>query len=275
MKFQIRQKCYETNSSSMHSCVMTKKNKGVCMTQDEIRDEFYLNEDWYKERHKNDEQEIVKLHFYYNEFGRSPFEVLSSFKEKLTYAIAEYCGGNYSMKSYIEAENTFDEIFKPLLIHLIGCDDVEWSNWDGNHHFVVYSNDEAEYFDEFEEVPYEKMVYIRESVKDKKIFENDVVDNYYMNIDESGRHIEDAYFDVPDFGCIDHQSCGRLKKFLEINNLSLEDFLIRKDIVVVIDGDEYQIFNNMIDCGLVDADNIEVQYPDYIHKRRMNNEDAD
>lgn len=273
MKFQIRQKCYETNSSSMHSYVKTKKNKGIRMTQEEIRDEFYLNEDWYKYQHKNDEQEVVKLCFYHNEFGRSPFEVLSSFREKLAYAIAEYCGGNYSMKSYIEAENTFDEIFKPLLIRLIGCNDIKWDNWETKR-FVVYSDDKAEYFDEFEEVPYKKMVYVNKSNK-KDFSKDDLINDCYVNIDKDGRHIENAYFDVPNFGYIDHESCGRLRKFLEINNLSLEDFLIRKDILVVIDGDEYQIFNDMADCGLIDIDNIEVQYPDYIHRRRTDNEDAD
>lgn len=273
MKFQIRQKCYETNSSSMHSCVMTKKNKGVRMTQDEIRDEFYLNEDWYKAQHKNDEQEIVKLYFYHNEFGRSPFEVLSSFKDKLAYAIAEYCGSNYNMKSYISAENVFDDMFKPLLIRLIGCDDIEWDNWESER-FVVYSDDKAEYFDEFEEVPYGKMVYINKSNK-KDFSEDDLINDCYANVDKDGRHIENAYFDVPNFGYIDHESCGRLRVFLKTNNIPLEDFLVRKDILVVIDGDEYQIFNDMVDCGLIDVDNIEVQYPDYIHKRRMNNEDAD
>lgn len=265
MKFQIRQKCYETNSSSMHSCVMTKKNKNIRMTQEEIRDEFYLNEDWYKTRHKDDEQEIVKLYFYHNEFDRSPFEVLSSFREKLAYAIAEYCGDNYSMESYLKAENTFDEMFKSLLIHLIGCDDVEWNQWEPKQ-FIVYSDDKAEYFDEFEEVPYGKLVYINESNK-KDFSEDDLIDDCYANVDKDGRHIENAYFDVPNFGYIDHQSCGQLKKFLEINNLSLEDFLIRKDIVVVIDGDEYQIFNSMINCGLIDVVNIELQYPNYIHRK--------
>lgn len=254
MKFQIRQKCYETNSSSMHSCVMTKKNKGVRMTQDEIRDEFYLNEDWYKAQHKNDEQEIVKLYFYHNEFGRSPFEVLSSFKDKLAYAIAEYCGSNYNMKSYISAENVFDDMFKPLLIRLIGCDDVEWNQWEAKQ-FIVYSDDKAEYFDEFEEVPYGKKVYINESNK-KDFSEDDLIDDCYANVDKDGRHIEKAYFDVPNFGYIDHQSADLLRKFLKTYGLSLEDFLVRKDIIVAIDGDEYQVFLSLIDCGLIDKNNI-------------------
>lgn len=273
MKFQIRQKCHETNSSSMHSYVKTKKNKGIRMTQEEIRDEFFLNDDWYKVRHKDDEQEIVKLYFYHNEFERSPFEVLSSFEDKLAYAIAEYCGNNYSMESYLKAENTFDEMFKSLLIRLIGCDDIEWNQWESKR-FIVYSDDNAEYFDEFEEVPYEKLVYIDKSNK-KDFSEDDLINDCYANVDKDGKHIENAYFDVPNFGYIDHQSAGLLRKFLKTHGLSLEDFLVRKDILVVIDGDEYQIFTNMVDCGLIDIDNIEVQYPDYIHRRRMNNEDAD
>ena len=107
MKYQIRKGCFETNSSSMHSLIVTKKNSNVRMTQKEIREEFYLDEDWYKERHKNDEKEIVRLDLWHNEFGRSPFSVLSSFEEKLAYAIAEYCGNNYSIKSYLEADKTF------------------------------------------------------------------------------------------------------------------------------------------------------------------------
>ena len=273
MKYQIRKSVWESNSSSMHSLVVTKKNSSVRMTQDEIRDEFYLNEDWYKAQHKDDEQEVVKLYFYHNEFGRSPFEVLSSFEDKLAYAIAEYCGSNYNMKSYISAENVFDDMFKPLLIRLIGCDDVEWNQWETKR-FIVYSDDKAEYFDEFEEVPYGKKVYINKSNK-KDFSEDDLIDGCYANVDKDGRHIEKACFDVPNFGYIDHESCGRLRKFLKINNLSLEDFLTRKDIFVVIDGDEYQIFNNMADCGLIDVDNIEVQYPDYIHRRKIDNEDTE
>ena len=51
MKYQIRKGCFETNSSSMHSLIITKENENIRMTQKEIRDEFYLNEEWYKERH--------------------------------------------------------------------------------------------------------------------------------------------------------------------------------------------------------------------------------
>ena len=259
MKYQIRKSCFETNSSSMHSLIITKKNENKKMTQEEIRNEFYLNEEWHKERHKNDEKEIVKIDPWDNDFGRSPFTVLTSFEDKLAYAVAEYCGDNYRMKSYTEAENIFDTIFKPLVIHLIGCDEIEWGKWD-NRHFIVYSDDKAEYFDEFEEVPHEKLIYIDKSERDN-ISEDDMVYDIYKNIDKDGRPIEDAWFDVPDFGGIDHQSSGLLKRFLINNNISLEDYLVRKDIVVVIDGDEYDELDNLIDCGLIKKDSIVLRFP--------------
>ena len=52
-----------------------------------------------------------------------------------------------------------------------------------------------------------------------------------------------------------------LKRFLSNNNISLEDFLVRKDIVVVIDGDEYCELDNLIDCGLIKKDSIVLRFP--------------
>lgn len=259
MKYQIRLGCHETNSSSMHSLILTKKNNNIRMTQEEIRDEFYLNKEWYKERHKNDEEEIVRIDPWENEFGRSPFTILSSFRDKLAYAIAEYCGDNYRMESYLKAEKTFDEVFKPLLIRLIGCDDIEWGKWDDKY-FVVYSDDNAEFFDEFKEVPYEKLIYIDKSKRDD-FSDDDMIRGGYRNVDKDGRSVEDAWFDVPDFGSIDHQSLGLLRGFLELNNLTLEDYLVRKDIVVIIDGDEYCELDNLINCGLIKKDSIVLRYP--------------
>lgn len=259
MKYQVRKGCFETNSSSAHSLIITKKNSNVRMTQEEIRDEFYLDEDWYKERHKNNEKEIVKIDPWDNEFGRSPFNVLVTFIDKLAYAVAEYCGDNYKIKSYVEAEETFDKIFKPLLIHLIGCDEIKWDKWN-DEHFIVYSNDKAEYFDEFEEVPYEKLIHVDKSERDK-FSDDDIIYGGYRNIDKDGKPIEDAWFDVPDFGSIDHASSGLLKRFLKDNNLSLEDYLVRKDVVVIITGDEYSTLSDMFECGLINKDSIVLQFP--------------
>ena len=258
MKYQIRKGCFETNSSSAHSLIVTKKNSNVRMTQEEIRDEFYLNEDWHKDRHKNDEKEIVEIDPWDNEFGRSPFTVLTTFRDKLSYAVAEYCGNNYNIKSYLEADKTFDEVFAPLLTRLIGCDEVKWDKTDYRH-FEVYA-DGGDYLDEVEEVPYEKLVYVDNTEKEG-LTEDDLVGRCYRNTDKDGKEIEDAWFDVSDYGSIDHQSTGLLRGFLKTNNLTLEDFLVRKDVVVVIDGDEYCELDNLIDCGLIREDSIVLRFP--------------
>ena len=257
-KYQIRKGCFETNSSSMHSLVVTKKNLNVRMTQEEIRHEFYLDSVWAKERYEKEGKEILLIDPWENDFGRSPFSALTSFREKLSYAVAEYCGNNYRIKSYLEAEKTFEDVFEPLLIRLIECDEVKWGKTDYRH-FEVYA-DGGDYLDEVEEVPYEKLVYVDNPEKEG-LTENDLVGRCYRNTDKDGRKIEDAWFDVPDFGSIDHQSFGRLEGFLQENNLTLEDYLVRRDIVVVIDGDEVHELGNLINCGLIERDSIVCIYP--------------
>lgn len=238
MKYQIRLG-HETNSSSMHSLMMTRKNEGMRMTQKEIRDEYWLDTDWHKDN-------VLHIHSYDNSYGRS-FDVLSTFSDKLNYALAEYCGNNYSLKSYLEAEDKFYEMFYPLLLKLVGVDDV---TYDSNlERFYVYSDVPNEYMDEAEEVPYENRVYNEKHREDRN-------EPYYMPNDINGRPIEDAYYRVPDFGDIDHASNGILRKFLKENNLTLEDYLVRKDIITVIDSDESCIFKSLINCGLIDENNI-------------------
>jgi len=258
MKYQIRKGCFETNSSSSHSLIITKKNSNVRMAQEEIRHEFYLDEDWYRERHKNDKKEVIKIDPWDNEFGRSPFNVLVTFRDKLAYAIAEYCGGNYTIQSYIDAGIRFNETFVPLLIRLTGCDEVEYGK-ERCATFAIYSDIGGEYIDEVEEVDYPDLIvagYKDNIPKDDKIL------GVYKNVAGNGRPIEEAYFDVPDFGSIDHQSSGLLRRFLADNNLSLEDYLVRKDVVVVIDGDEYCELEKLINCGMIDRDSIVLICPD-------------
>lgn len=259
MKYQIRKSVWESNSSSMHSLVVTKKNSNVRMTREEIRAEYYLDESWMKERVKKVGKEILHIDVCGgNDFDRSPFTVLSSFSEKLLYAIAEYCGSNHTIQSYIEAEERFNEMFVPLLIRLTGCDEVEYCKTITTS-FAIYSDVGGEYMDEVEEVGYPDLVvagYKDDIPKDDKIF------GVYKNVAENGRPIEEAYFDVPDYGSIDHQSSGLLRRFLADNNLSLEDYLVRKDVCVVTDGDEYCELGKLIDCGMIDKDSIALMCPD-------------
>lgn len=244
MKFQIRMGMFETNSSSAHSLLIMKKHQ--TMTQKEIRDEFYLDEDWHKDN-------VLRLGSYGNEYGRG-FDVLTSFRDKLYYALASMCGNCYKLKSYIEAGDTFEKVFEPLLKKLVGVDEVEMPMNDRD--FNVYSDtitdDEYQDYNTYEEVPYDDLVY-----SESREY------GIYRETCKSGRKQEVIWLDVPDFGGIDHQSVGLFQGFLKKYGLTLEEYLIRKDIIVVTDGDEYCIFGTMLDSGLIDKDAIQAIYSSF------------
>ena len=248
MKMQIRTGMFETNSSSMHSLLIMKNRQTI--TQKEIRDEFYLDEDWHKDN-------TLRLDSYGNDYGRG-FDVLTSFRAKLSYALASMCGSCYSLKSYIRGGDTFHEVFEPLLKKLVGVDKVEMY-WDSEN-FHVYSDSVTEDLEQdyttYEEVPYEDLIHNENWNK-----EGHEDEDYYEEICKSGRKQEEIWLEVPKFGSIDHQSIGLFQRFLEKYNITLEDYLIRKDIIVIIDGDEYYIFGTMVKSGIINTNEIEVQYP--------------
>ena len=78
MKRQIRRGVFETNSSSMHSLVVKKVSE--YFTEQEVRDSMYVNDEG-------------MLHTYHDDlyFGRTPFQVLISIKDKAFYALASMC----------------------------------------------------------------------------------------------------------------------------------------------------------------------------------------
>ena len=240
MKYNVRNG-FETNSSSKHAIVRTMKNMGAHMTQKEIRAEFWLDETWSRSRGKDGREIVDLINKYEGEFGRSPFRVLYTFRDKLLYYLAEFCGNNYSIKSYIKADEYYEKNILPVITRLIGCDDVIVDT--DYKPFYIYADKECKYIDEAEEVPYEKLVYREDCGED---------DEMYEEFDADDRPIERVFFDVPDYGAIDHQSIGVLKAFLSITNMDLEEYLTRKDVVVIIDGDETNVFSGLIESGLVD-----------------------
>lgn len=250
MKCQIRLGSWESNSSSMHSLLIMKKRQ--TMTQKEIRDEYYLDEDWCKERGNT-----LRLDWTHEEFGRG-FDVLTSFRDKLSYALASMCGSCYSLKSYIRGENTFHEVFESLLKRLVGVDKVE-PHMDSES-FRVYSDtvtdDLNQDYTTYEEVPYDDLVR-----NGNWSYYNKDSEPYYKEICNSGRKQEEIWLEVPKFGSVDHQSAGLLQRFLDKYNITLEDYLIRKDIVVIVDGDECDIFGTMLEAGIVDKNAIQIKYP--------------
>lgn len=101
---------------------------------------------------------------------------------------------------------------------------------------------------------------------------------YYANDEEKSREIEDIVkrnlpevtsFDFPEEysyiqkkyfenrGYVDHQSYGLLDRLLSMKNITLEEFIFNSKYAVVIDGDEYNIFLDMLSKGLINESNIE------------------
>ena len=75
MRRQIRRGVFETNSSSMHSLVVMKRDQYY--TRDEVESCVYVNKDGYISVWDNDEY-----------FGRSPFRVLTTLEDKSLYVVA-------------------------------------------------------------------------------------------------------------------------------------------------------------------------------------------
>lgn len=174
---QIRCNIFETNSSSSHSIVLTNND----LDKSSYFETYLCNDG------------IYDIFEHDLTFGRSPFNVLCTFSEKLNYAIASFGKEKF---------NELEELACKYLKGLDGecCSGIElpkcrWSNK------------------------------------------------------------EDKYY-----GDIDHQSSGVLQGFLFKEDISLEEFLTNSNYIVIIDGDEYCIFEKLKDSGLIKSDTIEKEY---------------
>lgn len=80
----------------------------------------------------------------------------------------------------------------------------------------------------------------------KEIIPNFVKFNYYKD-----------YNDEICYGYIDHQSAGLIPNYLEKHNISFKEFLTNKKYVIIIDGDEYGMWEGFKLAGLINEDFIE------------------
>jgi len=107
MKIVIRRNVFETNSSSMHSVVISK-NTGY-FTEEEMIDSFYCSPDiavHYGAYNKGKIKADFTSHGNYEErdplvFDRCPFNVLYSFADKLRFYIADHSWTDESMAQFI------------------------------------------------------------------------------------------------------------------------------------------------------------------------------
>lgn len=225
----IRRSCFETNSSSQHSIVVTTNDCHVTAKELTGRD-GYNPEYVYVNSHG-----AIDLHEVRDGYGRYPFQILSTFEDKLQYALCEYLGRKYvDDPEYDEIFEEFENITKEVIpefthFSIATRDEDVWLTQDGDmipHKFLIYDGWDAEN---------EREIY---TYKDKE-------GNIHQAIFD-----EENYLEAPDIGQIDHQSAGMLKNFLKDRGISLKEFLTNKKYVIIVDGDEYCALDKLVYSGL-------------------------
>lgn len=228
MRKTIRRNCFETNSSSMHSIVVTKEDREY--TEDELANEL----DIYSRSNLD--------------FDRSPFQILFDFQDKVEYVIASYC--TYKPEKYCRA-------FVKKLESIIREELPDFKSIDLPHESKPVYLDINEQELDPEEVHWDRCEKNKETGKKEQIY-------YYL--DKNGNKYDAAragyWKDYDYFGYVDHQSLGLLEGFLKTEDITLKEFLFNKKYVVIIDGDEYYYFENLKESGLYNADNVVREFPD-------------
>lgn len=127
---QIRQGCFETNSSSMHSLIIKKKDNYPDIGELEDSMGIYRigKESWINENNSD----RINLHIYkINEdiyYGRYPFTVLSDIRDKLKYYIASECKTKEDIEN---VETILHEIFDNIKeIKFSSSNNKDWGNGD-------------------------------------------------------------------------------------------------------------------------------------------------
>lgn len=182
MKLKIRNGVFETNSSSQHTLCLTSNTEEY--TPQEIKSGMWIGGD-------------NMLHLYAEDlhFGRYPFCILSTFYDKLRYAIAALVGNN----SYTEQDGKALNYLNALRT-------------------VCQEN-----IDRFTDFEFQPLEYSR------------------------GKKLDYGYA----------QDYGGLETFLDKNNVSIEDFLVKKRYIVIVDGDEYNAWDKLKSSGIVNTSIIE------------------
>lgn len=111
MKVQIRGGVFETNSSSMHSLVVS--TKGGKYTEDEIYEGMWID--------ANGKWNIWSQDI---QFGRAPFRLLYSFAEKVRYALASLNGSDIKLSDVNQIVDKYAPKVKEWVLPMVQEDNV-------------------------------------------------------------------------------------------------------------------------------------------------------
>jgi len=235
----VRRSVFETNSSASHSIVVLKEdNKNIDMFSD-----FKLDEDGYI---AFSERDLT--------FNRSPFRILTTFADKVRFAIASIPGYPRIFEDDnddLERAYRFNEITTIVKKYIINDDG--FSNFSG---FLLPCHYEISFYDKKTGEAFYGKTHEEEYVdsnEEKKI-------RYYGTNKENDDRVEleAKATKVICFGYIESYY-DLLPFFLKNHNISLEEFLTSSRYFVVIDGDEYNIWDKFREMDLVDEDAIDYE----------------
>ena len=233
MKRRIRQGVFETNSSSQHSLCIMKRDD--VYTQEEFSDGMYL----WKDSETGEDHCVWEPWERDLEFGRYPFRILSSFSEKWLYACAslvhEYNDAKFKELESIAVKyvDGLKKIVLPKISDTIPAKDDDDSK-------------EDDYFQKYGKTEDELAEYLTQKEKE-----------WNMEIDYWKTSSGYWRFEIPYTGYVDEDI---LSGFLEKEGITLEEYLINKKYIVIVDGDEYCYWGDAKKSGLINLDAIDHEY---------------
>lgn len=235
MKRQIRRNVFETNSSSMHSLTVMKRNDKY--TTEEILEDIWLIDD------RETEEKNCVWNIWNDDdlgFGRSPFRVLGTFREKWLYACASLVH-DYN-------DDVYKELVRIALKYIPNLKKIKLPKESGS--FANKDNEkfkDDEYYQKYGKTEDELAEYLMQKEKD-----------WDMEIEYWETSSGYWHYNRPCTGFVDEDI---LSGFLKKEGITLEEYLINKKYVVIQDGDEYCYWNDMKKAGLINMDVIDHEYP--------------
>lgn len=243
VKTVIRENCFETNSSSEHVIAITKNDSHITpeeLTTSEINGEYNCN---YVYLGKG------KLWLYDIEYGYGrAFDILTTFVDKLQYAMCEYLGDLYGdEQKFADMMDVFNAIAKDVI--------------PGFKEFDIRKIEKDIYLDtNGNEIQHNRLKYQFGEYDSN----HNWVDHYtYVDTDGNEKEAildENSVLEVEDIGLIDHQSVGMLTNFIKNKGITLKEFLTNKKYVIITDSDETCNWPKLKQSGMFDLNTIVEEY---------------
>ena len=191
---KVRNSVFETNSSSSHSIiVLSKASDDRKYTKEEFEDGFYLE---YRDNG------VFKIPYDDDlDFGRYPFRILSSFRDKLYYSIASFCGNAPYMSTSIDSKDKFEELVEIAKKYVDGLSDIEAPK-------TSYWSDEREEYidcDYYGDIDHQSTGLLKECLLGEDIsLEEFLTNKKYVIIIDGDEY--DTFLDEIDSGIVDLSS---------------------------------------------------------------------